>query len=123
MNKQGNMKIITSNDFAEGLRNVCPEIVLLLAVRKPDVDFVTDLIKRQTYEVPKNLCSVYDWISKSVNVEDFFSNLFVNMSKEKISKIELLTRGQNNNILWYNYRKRVITASKAPSALTKMNKF
>ena len=96
MNKQGNMKILTLNDFAEGLRDVCPESVLFLAVRKPDVDFVTDLIKRQTYEVPKNLCSVYDWISKSVNVEDFFSNLFVNMSKEKISKIELLTRGQDN---------------------------
>ena len=35
------------------------------------------------------------------------------MSKEKISKIELLTRGQSNNELWYNYRKGVITTSKA----------
>ena len=34
----------------------------------------------------------------------------------------MLTRGQNNNKLWYNYRKGVITASKAHSNLTKMNK-
>ena len=44
------------------------------------------------------------------------------MSREKISKTELLTRGQSNNKLWYNYRKGVITASKAHSVLTKMNK-
>ena len=44
------------------------------------------------------------------------------MSKEKISKIELLTKGQNNNKLWYNYRKGVIKASKDHSVLTKMNK-
>ena len=44
------------------------------------------------------------------------------MSKEKISKIELLTRGQSNNELWYNYRKGVIRASKGHSVLTKMNK-
>ena len=99
--------LTTMNDFAEGLRDVCPESILFSAVPKPDVDFVTDLIKQQTDEVPEYLCSVYDWISKSANVEDFFANLFVNMSEEKISKIELLTRGQNDNKLWHNYRKGV----------------
>ena len=44
------------------------------------------------------------------------------MSKAKISKLLLLTRGQNNNKLSYNYRKGVITVSKAHSAFTKMNK-
>ena len=44
------------------------------------------------------------------------------MSKEKISKSKLLTRGQNNNKLWYNYGKGVITASKAHSFVAKMNK-
>ena len=53
---------------------------------------------------------MYDWISKSANGEEFFGNLFIDMSKEKISKTELLTRG-----------KGVITASKARSVLTKMN--
>ena len=44
------------------------------------------------------------------------------MSKEKVSKIELLTKGKNNKKLRYNYRKGVITASKASSDLTKMDK-
>ena len=46
----------------------------------------------------------------------------MDISKEKVSKIELLTRGQNNNKLWYNYRKGVIAALKVHSFLTKMNK-
>ena len=52
----------------------------------------------------------------------FFANLFVNMSKEKISKTELLTRELNNNKQLYICRKGVITASKVYSVLTKMNK-
>ena len=84
--------MLTLNDFAESLRDVCPERIL----------------QRKTV---KDCDSVYEWISKSLNVEDFFANLFVYMSKEKISKIKLLTRGQNNNKLWYNYRKGVTTAS------------
>ena len=90
------MKMLTLNDFTESLRDACPESILFSAVLKPDVEFVTDLVKQQTDEVPENLCSVYDWISKSANVEEFFANLFVNMSEEKISKIKLLTIGQNN---------------------------
>ena len=81
--------MLTLNDFAEGLRNLCPESILFSAVPKPNTDFVTNLVKQQTDEVPETLCnSVYDWISKSANVEDFVANLFVDMSKEKISKIE-----------------------------------
>ena len=33
------------NDFAEGLRDVCPESILFSAVPKPDVDVVTGLVK------------------------------------------------------------------------------
>ena len=44
------------------------------------------------------------------------------MSKEKISKTELLTRRQNNNKYCYHYRKAVVTASKAHSVLSLMNK-
>ena len=84
-------EILTFNYFAKGLRNVFPEIILFLPVSMPGVDFVTDLVKQQTDEVPENLCSVYDCISKSANIEYVFANLFVDMSKEKISKIELLT--------------------------------
>ena len=38
---------------------------------------------------PTHPLTPYDWISKSAILEDFFENLFVDMSKEKISKIEL----------------------------------
>ena len=48
------------NDFAEGLKDVCPKGILFSTVPKPDIDFVTDLVKQQTDEVPENLCSVYD---------------------------------------------------------------
>ena len=60
--------------------------------------------------------------SKSANVTHFFTNLFLNKTKEKLSKIELLTRGKNNKQLWHNCRKGVITASKIHNVLTKMNK-
>ena len=76
----------TLNEFAESLRDVCPESILFSAVPKPNVDFVTDLVKQQTDEGPENLCSVCEWISKSANVEDFFANLFFDMSKEKYQK-------------------------------------
>ena len=91
--------MLTLSNFAEILRYVCSKSVLFSTVPKSDIDFVTDLVKQQTDEVVENLCSVYEWISKSANVEDFFADLFVGMSKEKISKIELLTREQNNSKL------------------------
>ena len=58
--EQGDMKMLTFNDFGEGLKDICPESVLFSAVSKPDVDFVTDLVKQQTDEVLENFCSVYD---------------------------------------------------------------
>ena len=41
LSEQGNIKKFTLNDFAEGLRDICRESVLLSAVPKPDVHFVT----------------------------------------------------------------------------------
>ena len=52
--------MLTFNDFGEGLKDICPESVLFSAVSKPDVDFVTDLVKQQTDEVLENFCSVCD---------------------------------------------------------------
>ena len=60
LSKQGIIKMLTLNDFTEGLRDVCHESILFSAVPKPDVDFVTDLVKHQTDEVTENLCSVCD---------------------------------------------------------------
>ena len=60
LSKQGIIKMLTLNDFTEDLRDVCHESILFSAVPKPDVDFVTDLVKQQTDEVTENLCSVCD---------------------------------------------------------------
>ena len=114
--------MLTLNNLAESLKNVSSESILLSAVPKPDVDLVTDLVKQQTDEFPENLCSVYKWIHKSVNIENYLANLFVDMSTETISEIELLARGKNNNKLWCNYRRGVITVFKAHFILTKINK-
>ena len=50
--------MLTLNDFAEVLKDVCPESIIFAAVPEPDVDFVTDLAKQQTDEISENFCSV-----------------------------------------------------------------
>ena len=63
LSEQGDTRMLTLHDFAEGLKDVCPESILFSAVPKPDVDFVTDLVKHQPGEFPKNFCRLNDWIS------------------------------------------------------------
>ena len=46
LSEQGDMKMITFDDLAEGLKDVCPESIFSSAVPKPDADFVTDLVKQ-----------------------------------------------------------------------------
>ena len=75
--------MLTLNHFAEGLRDVCPEIILFSAVPKPEVDFVTGLVKQQTDNVPENFSSVYNWIRKSANVEDFLQIYLLTCQKKK----------------------------------------
>ena len=78
------------NDFAEGLNNVCRESIMFSSVSKPDIDFVKGLVKQQTDEVTEDLFSVYIWVSKSANLEDFFANLFVDMLTEKYHKLNYI---------------------------------
>ena len=75
--------MLTLNHFAEGLRDVCPEIILFSAVPKPEVDFVTGLVKQQTDNVPENFSSVYNWIRKSANVEDILQIYLLTCEKKK----------------------------------------
>ena len=82
--QEENMKMLTLN-IAESLKNVCPESILFSAAPKPDIDFVTDL-KQQTDEVTENLCSIYDWISTSANVENFFCKFICPHVKRKNTK-------------------------------------
>ena len=44
------------------------------------------------------------------------------MTEENIDQIEVLTRGQNTNDSWYQFRKYVITASKSHNIVAKMKK-
>ena len=81
LSEQGNMKMLTLID-SESLRDVCSENIQFSAFPKPDVDFISDFVTQQVDEVPENLCRVYDWISKSGNVESSFANFFVDMTKE-----------------------------------------
>ena len=43
-----------------------------------------------------------------------------NMTQIIVTDIERMTVGQNTNELWLNFRKRVITASKAHDVLKKI---
>ena len=74
LNGQEDMKILALNDFAEGLKDVCPESIL----------FSVDLVKQQTDEVPKSFCTIYNWISRSsANVEDFFLQICFSTCQKK----------------------------------------
>ena len=79
--------MLTLNHFAEGLRDNCPESILFSAVPKPEVDFVTDLVKQQTDKVPENLSSVCNWIRESANVEDFLQIYLSTCQKKKYQKL------------------------------------
>ena len=79
--------MLTLSNFAEILRYVCSKSVLFSTVPKPNIDFVTDLVKQQTDEVVENLCSVYEWISKSANVEDFLQIYLSACQKKKYQKL------------------------------------
>ena len=57
----------------------------------------------------------------SKNMSDFKENLSV-FTKENIETIEKLTMGQNENELWFEYSKCLITASKYHEAVTKLTK-
>ena len=55
LSERGDMKMLTLNDFAEGLKDVCPESILFSAVPKPDSDFVTDHVKQHLVKLMKFL--------------------------------------------------------------------
>ena len=86
--QEENMKMVTLNDIAEGLKDVCPESILFSAVPKPDIGFNTDLVKQQTDEVPENLCSIYNWTSKSANVEIFLQICLSKCQKKKYQNLD-----------------------------------
>ena len=67
------------------------------------------------------MLSISDIISMSKNMSEFKENLSA-FTKENIDTIEKLTIGQNENEHWFEYRKCLITASKAHEVVTEMTK-
>ena len=61
---------------------------------------------------PKKVLSLSDVINISKNMSDFKENLSV-LTKENIVAIEKIKMGQSENERWFEYRKSLITASKA----------
>ena len=61
-------------------------------------------------------------VTDSQNFNEFESLAKENRTSDHISEIELLTKGQSSNDLWFDYRKGVITASVSHNVLTKFKK-
>ena len=97
-----------------------PLKVLHITVLKPNVDSVKELILTKIVQ-PKKVLSISDVINMSKNVSKFKENLSV-FTKENIETIEKLTMSQNENEHWFEYRKCLITASKAHEVVTEMIK-
>ena len=107
-------------NFAEAVNKFSPQIIIHTALPKPKVDFIRELISTKIVP-PKKVMNISDVINMSKNMSDFKENLDV-FTKENIETIEKLTIGQNENEYWYEYRKCLITASKAHDVVTKMAK-
>ena len=119
--KNCDLKLLSIKDFAEAINKVSPQSMLHTAVTKPKVDFVRELISQKIVQ-PKKVLSISDVINMSKNVSKFKENLSV-FTKENIETIEKLTMGQSENEhLFEEYRKCLITLWKAHEVFTKMTK-
>jgi hypothetical protein len=114
-----NMKLLSLVDFAKAIKDISPDSILLSAVPKPEIDFVReDASTKAVATVP----SIQDLTLMSKTKTEFIDNIKITMTAKNISEIEVTTRGQSKNDAWFDYRKGVITASKAHEVLTKMEK-
>lgn len=120
------MKMLSFDDMVKVLENnkVLKDTTLSIAIPKPEekVDFVVNVLGTKK-ERPKPVpLSVDDIILLSDSAAKFMENLSANLDEENISIIEKITKGQNTNELWFQFRKGVITASKVHEVKTKMSK-
>ena len=108
------------HDFADKLKDIIPGSVLYTAVPKPKVDFVRETLS--TNETKSELPNIDDYLVSSRKCFEFFTNIKENFCSGVIAKIEIATRGQSDNSLWFSFRKGIITASKSHEVMTKMKK-
>ena len=112
-------KLPTLTDIGKALEDVSSNLLLSTAAPKPKVDFVREVIPKPS--TANNILSIDDIMLFSFSVQNFMDNINKNMTEENIDRIEVLTRGQNTNDSWYQFRKYVITASKSHNIIAKMN--
>ena len=75
-----------------------------------------------TNKTKSELLNTNDYLISSKTCNDFFSNNTENFSFGVFAIIEMTTRGQSDNLLWFLFRKGIITASKSHEVMTKMKK-
>ena len=105
--------------IGEALKDIIPQSILFTALPKPKIDFVREIVK--IHPVRNDTPSLDDIIIMS-DLSNIFENFHSFMSSETLLIIEELIRGQSENELWYEYRKHVVSASRAHDVQTKMIK-
>ena len=112
-------KLLSLYDVAKAIEEIAPNSILMSAVPKPKIDFVRTIVSTS---VKAEIASIDDILLMSSSKVEFVDNMLANMTDEYIAEIEIITRGQSDNEAWFNFRKGVITASKAHDVLTKIEK-
>ena len=113
---ENNKKLLDLNDIASALETVSPNSIIHTAVAQPEIDFICEPVT-EIGEIKSGTFSIDDVLLMSNSKEDFLANL-----NRNVRKIEMVTRGQSDNALWFSFRKGVVTASKAHGVVTKMKK-
>ena len=120
---ENNKKPLQLVYIASALKNIAPESIIHTAVAKPEVDFFIDSTKKSSKEDKNFDCvSVDDLLLMSQSKADFFQHLQDNMTPKNLKDIEKLTQGQSDNENWFQFRKGVISGSKAHAVSARMKK-
>ena len=108
----------TLNDVASSLRSVCDESdsIIFTAVPKPRI-----VQQKIPSNVERDFSTFDDFILITSTKEGFLEKL--DYFPSHVDAIEVATRGQSENPLWYSMRKHMITASKAHDVKTRMESF
>ena len=108
------------HDFADKLKCIIPESVLYTAVPKPKVDFMRESLSMN--EAKNELPNINNYLVSSNTCGGFYTNIKENICSGVTAEIEMATRGQSDDLLWFSFRKGIITASKSHEVMVKMKK-
>jgi hypothetical protein len=115
-----NRKLLSLTDIASALEKVAPNSIIHMAAPKPKIDFLREIISEKKIE--NTVASIDDILLSTKTIAEFEIALKTNMSIENIEIIEKMTQGQSTNESWFDYRKGVVTASKAHGVVAKVGK-